>query len=67
MLHRLLSIGKSNYASSIVVGKPCCSSVELVCPKPESGFQQDNLIVGSNRPGDLEVMSRCRLDRWLCE
>ena len=50
-------------ASVTVVGKPCCSSVELVGPKPESGFQQDDLIVGSNRPGDLEVMSRCRLDR----
>ena len=46
-----------------VVGKPCCSSVELVSPKPESGFQQDDLIVGSNRPGDLEMISRCRLDR----
>ena len=49
--------------STDVVGKPCCSSVELVGPKPESGFQQDNLIVGSNRPGDLGMVNRCKLGR----
>ena len=50
-------------SSQIVVGKPCCSSVELFSPKSESGLQQDNLLVGSNRPGDLGVIGRCRLDR----
>ena len=50
-----------------VVGKTCCSSVELIDSKPESGFQQDNLIVGSNRPGDLGMIIRRRLGRYLCE
>ena len=35
-----------------VLGKPCGSSVELLCTKPENGFPQDNLIVVSNRQGD---------------
>ena len=47
----------------IVVDELSCSSVELVGPKPESGFQQDNLIVASNRPRDLEMISRCRSGR----
>ena len=53
--------GKSCVLS--VVGKFCCFSVELVSPKPESGFQLDNLIVGSNRPVNFRVMGRFRLDR----
>ena len=46
--------------SLAVVGKPFCSSVKLFGTKPESGLQQYNLIVGSNRSGDFEMMSRCR-------
>ena len=53
--------------SNFVVGEPCCSSAELVGPKPESGFQQDNSIVGSNFLSDHELIRSCRLDGWLCE
>ena len=50
-----------------VLGKPSCSIVELAGPIPEIGFQQDNLVVGSNSPGAFEMISRCRLDRKLFE
>ena len=46
-----------------VEGKPLCSSDELVGPKPASGFQQDNLVVGSDRPGDHKMISSSSLDR----
>lgn len=55
--------GVHNCVSLLAVGKPCCSAVELIGPKPESAFHRDDLKVGSDRPGDNEMIIRCRLDR----